>query len=143
MNLQRAFYTACETGYVELVEKYISYEGVDPSENDNFGLILAIGSKNYAIIDLLLNDPRIDPSVSNNLALHTASYSGDLRIVKSILKDARVDPSSLNNEAIRLAARSGSIEVINELLKYNNVIYTCQCANKEFCCRRLSETTHQ
>jgi ankyrin repeat protein len=104
-------------GNLEIVERLLQDERVDPSALNNYAIRSAAEYGHLAVVDGLLQDKRVDPSARNNAAIRSAAKNGHLAVVDRLLQDGRVDPSALNNYAIRSAAENGHLAVVDRLLR--------------------------
>jgi hypothetical protein len=88
-DLNFAFFSAIECGFIDAAKLLLSCAGVDPSAQNNAALFYASQYGNLEIVKLLLSDSRVDPSAHNNDALRRASMYGHLDIVKLLLSHSR------------------------------------------------------
>jgi hypothetical protein len=116
-----------------------SIKNINPSENDNKALFLALELGFFSIVEILLKDPRVDPSTQNNKFIILASIENNTGIIELLLKDPRVDPSADDNKALFNAFSNHDNEVIKVLLKDPRVdpssrdiiILACEMNNTE------------
>lgn len=64
---------ACTNGEIEDVKAFLADPDIDPSDDDNWAIIVSSHCGYIDIVRLLLDDPRVDPSARNNLAINRAS----------------------------------------------------------------------
>ena len=102
---------------VDLVADLLQVVGIDPSFDENSGIVMASFYGNAEIVQFLLQDPRVDPSAGNNCAIGAASQSGHVEVVRLLLQDPRVDPSVGNNAPIETASYFGRAGVVQLLLQ--------------------------
>jgi len=122
---------AAKHGDVQLVDLLIQ-AGVDPSANDNEGLLLASKYGHLPVVNRLLQDERVDPSVEDNYAIRWACCYGHLSVVDRLLQDKRVNPAARDNYAIQTASENGHLSVVNRLLQDERVdpsAYNNYCIN--------------
>lgn len=79
-------------------------------------LTYAAENGHYAVVQLLLADPRVDASADGNSALKCAACEGRLAILDRLLADPRVDAACDDLEALRGAAKGGRSRVVDRLL---------------------------
>ena len=131
---------AIVNGYSEVMRLLLSDPRVDPSDHNNYAIILASKNGRLEVVKLLLSDPRVDPSSDYNYAIRMASTYGHLEVVRLLLSDPRVDPSSDNNYAIRGASENGHLEVVRLLLTHPKVDPT---ANNNYAIRMAIQNGHR
>ena len=56
------FYLACEEGHIEVIERLLQDERVDPAADDNFAIRAASENGHVVVVARLLQDKRVDPS---------------------------------------------------------------------------------
>jgi ankyrin repeat protein len=116
MNHWNEFIHAISRTNIEIINRLLEENRVDPSADNNKAIRIASQKGHLDIVNRLLEDPRVDPSAYNNSAIKWASQNGHFDIVNRLLEDPRVDPSSENNEAIRLASRNGHFNIVTRLM---------------------------
>jgi ankyrin repeat protein len=79
------FYTACNTGNVELVNTYLE-NGHDPCEYSNSAIRIACETGCISVVDRLLQDKRINTSNIVNSALYKACKNGHIELVDLLLQ---------------------------------------------------------
>lgn len=107
---------AAEHFHILIVKWLLADPRVNPSDNDNEAIQIAIRQDNKKVVELLLANSRIDLSSDGNWIIKWASEKGYLGIVKMLLADPRVNPSVNDNLAIILASKNGHLKVVELLL---------------------------
>jgi ankyrin repeat protein len=106
-----------ETARFLLQPKFIK-RGVDPSNNRNYALKLAVKKKRIKTVNMLLEDQfrylGVDPSDNNNEALKLAVANGDIDTVAVLLADSRVWPTDAD---VRYAKYNYNRYEIADLMK--------------------------
>jgi hypothetical protein len=116
----QSFYTACQTGNLELVNTYLE-NGTDPSLEYNLAIRFACfysnnrKNNNLAVIDRLLQDSRVIPAAIG--AVFFSISDTNIELVEFILHDSRVNPTINNNEALRMVRSKGFKKVAARLLR--------------------------
>jgi len=118
---QDAFYDACREGHVRMVDFWLNEPTVDPSQNNQQGILVAAGQGHTDVVDRLLGDPRVVP---NHQPFHTystplieACIHGHTAVVDCLLRDGRVDPSQHQQHAFRLAWARANDAIVSRLLQ--------------------------
>jgi len=73
---------------------------VDPSDENNEAIILAVLNERTEIVKILLQDKRVDPSAGGNYPIAIAADRGYTEIVKMLLNDKRVDWRVVQNKPL-------------------------------------------
>jgi len=97
--------------------RLLMIEGVDPSNQDNHAIKLAVVNGHIQVVKLLLPDLRVNPAAEDNYCIRIASAKGYTDIVELLLQDDRVDPSAKDNYAITIASEKGYIDIVGLLLQ--------------------------
>src|SRR3990167_9224825 len=111
--------SASKNGRLDIVERLLEDQRVDPSDQNNISIIFASENGHLDVVERLLQDERVDPSSQDNQSIILASENGHLGVVERLLQDRRVDPSDQNNEALRVSLEYK--KVANLLLNNINV----------------------
>ena len=111
------FKKAAEYGYVQVVERLLKDNRVNPAVDNNYAIRYAAKNGHAKVVEMLLKDKRVNPVVDDNFALIWAVRNGHIKVVELLLKDNRVDPSAEKNYAIRSAAERGYIQVVKMLVE--------------------------
>lgn len=98
MNKQEEFFQSIEENNINNVKLLLKDERVDPSNKDNYAILLASKNGYYNIVKLLLKDKRVDPSDLNNLAIQYASQNRHFEVVDFLWNDKRIKNSLMNND---------------------------------------------
>lgn len=109
------FKLACGNGHADCVKKLIE-NGVDPSTQNNYGILYAGNAK---VASLLLSYPNVNPTPDHPHgldALILASFHGKLEVVKVLLQCNFVNPMALMGACVCWAHKNGHLDVVNELL---------------------------
>jgi ankyrin repeat protein len=135
---------AARNGHLDIVERFLEDERVNPaaysnealamaatgghstvvarllknervkSSKESCPLTVAVINGNLDIVDMLLNDSKIDPGKNESIIL--ASQHNYLNILNRLLQDHRVDPSIRDNYSIEIAAQNGHLSIVERLL---------------------------
>lgn len=89
-----AIQIACKYGYIEIVEKLLKDEKVDPTANNQYAVREASKKGHTEVVKLLLENNKVDPSVEYNDAIIQASKNGHEKVVMLLLKDSRIETSA-------------------------------------------------
>lgn len=117
----------CYRGDVEMVNKVLVMDRIDPSSKMNRAFETACLMGHLSIVTRLMQDARIDPSSGNGVAMVTASEQGNVEVVRKLLEDGRVDPNAQNHLSIRLAAKHHHWGVVELLMADERVDpYSCE-----------------
>lgn len=116
LNVIDAFYFICESGLVEYLNYFIMKVKIDPSINNNRGLMLAAENGHSSVIECLIDDKRVNPADNDNEAIISASTLGDTRALEVLLLDNRVDPSVSRSHPVFIASLIGNINALELLL---------------------------
>jgi ankyrin repeat protein len=114
----KAFWSACAMGHVEMVKFLLNDKRVYPSASRNAAFIIAAERGHLEVVKLLLADIRVNPADNHNAAINSAVRNGHYEIVKLLVADKRVDPSDNNNLATRRASEKGNVEILQLLFAY-------------------------
>jgi ankyrin repeat protein len=116
---------AAKHANVDATKCLLKVKYVDPGDNYNEPLILAITKKSYDVVQLLLNDTRVNPAIKDNAplihAITVCNTDDSYSIVKLLLKDKRVNPATRHNLLLRTASGKGYAEIVRLILKDNRV----------------------
>jgi hypothetical protein len=88
----------------------------DPSDADNYLLMVMTNYGYNNVIKMLLDDPRVDPS-QPKLGFTNACRNGRVDIVRMFLEDGRLDPSCLNNCCLIDAVQNNRVEVVKLIVQ--------------------------
>ncbi|ORY47373.1 hypothetical protein BCR33DRAFT_764394 [Rhizoclosmatium globosum] len=125
--LDEAFLAVCSSAHEDVLRLFLNDTRIDPSVQDNLGLVDAAKFGSVSTVRLLLADPRVDPSRRTDLfaAAVCNSYEPEA-IVKLLLEDGRSNPGGENNAAICLATIRRRAECVEMLLRDPRVDPTAQ-----------------
>ena len=98
------------------VEVLLGSNKVDPRNNDNNAIRIAIENNYSEIVKLLLEDGRADPNYHDS-SIRWAASKGYTEVIRLILEDGRVNPVDDDNYPLNIAAEFGRIEVVKLYLK--------------------------
>lgn len=90
ITLYKRFLNNCISGNVEIVKSLIENDLVDPSEQNNYAIIIASRDNKLEIIKQLLKDDRVDASDNNNKAIRLAFKNEHYEIVKLLFNIEKV-----------------------------------------------------
>ena len=116
LNRQRALSSAIEYGQLAMVNRLLTFDDVNPANNDNHAVSRAAWLNRPTVVARLIQDPRVDPCMSDHLLLCTSACRGYHEVVNALLTHPRVDPTFNSSEALRYAAINGYLEVVDCLL---------------------------
>jgi len=107
-----------------VVELLLGDTRIDPSVNNQFVLIEAIGARCVGIVRRLLADPRrrVNPNARWGLPLQTAARVGDDGIVDVLLACPSVDPGYRKNQCVAIALENGHLGVALKLARDRRVV---------------------
>ena len=88
-NSNFAFCVAIQNGHLDTVRVLLENQ-VDPSCNDNIGVIISCIMGYPEILELLLQYEKVNPAIHSNMALREASAAGHIQCTRLLLDDARV-----------------------------------------------------
>ena len=108
---------ASSRGLIDIVDRLLQDERVDPSEFNNTAIITAFHYKHFSVIKRLLQDERCNTVDVLHRLMIIASRYGNLTLLEMVLQDERVDPSAEHNHAIHSAIEQGNLAVVERLLQ--------------------------
>jgi hypothetical protein len=120
MSKQSKFLIAITKNNTELISKLLQDSRVDPSDDDDWAIVLAFKFGHYDSIKILLEDKRTNPSNRNNVPLQLASFFPEEKFIKLLLNDPRVNPIHDNNYAITNANKNKNINTVK-------ILWNLQC----------------
>ncbi|KAJ3283506.1 hypothetical protein HDU79_008992 [Rhizoclosmatium sp. JEL0117] len=98
--LDKTFLAVCSSAHDDVLRLFLNDTRIDPSVQDNLGLVDAAKFASVSTVSLLLADPRVDPSRRTDLfAAAVCNTNEPEAIVKLLLEDGRSDPGGDNNAA--------------------------------------------
>lgn len=109
-----------EQGDYDRVVEYLE-AGIDPSQNENYAIVIASRYGHLEIVRRLLQDERVNPAEHDNDAIVYAAFNDNVEIVRLLLQDERVNPADNNNDAIIQASTHDSLETARLLLEDERV----------------------
>jgi ankyrin repeat protein len=71
---------AAEKGHLDVVERLLNDNRVNPVDDGNFAIIWAADKGHLDVVERLLKDKRVDPSTVNNHAIEWAASNGHLAV---------------------------------------------------------------
>jgi ankyrin repeat protein len=120
MTDNELFKNAISEQNIEKVKIFLKDENIDPSENENHSIRIAIMVGSTEIVKLLLEGERIQFKNRINI-LYIAATQGHIDIVKLLLNDPRINPAMDNNLTTRHIVGYNQPEIL-ELLWGNEKI---------------------
>ena len=122
MTKQNEFNKAITSNDIKKVKLLLNDPRVDPSNDNNLPLCLAVKKNHIDIVKLLLKNDRFVSLISEtNDPISIASQHGYIEILELLLKDKRIDPSDYENFAVAIASENGHINVVQLLLNDKRV----------------------
>jgi len=119
-NNGEPIYTAIELGRTEMLKLLLLDDRLKLSNLNKDYLMktiaVAIQSKDYETVNLLLSDSRFDFLNRDQVGLVMAISYGEISLVKLFLSNTNLDPSFPNNRALNLAVASGKMDIVEYLL---------------------------
>lgn len=109
-----AFKVAEKINDDSFTETLLSYEGIDPSVNNNSLFLNAIYLSNYKLAKKLLTFNSVDPSVKDNLALEFALEDKNLEMIKILLKHPKVKSTLDYSHLIDIFQEDSDVMVLIE-----------------------------
>ncbi|KAJ3393474.1 hypothetical protein HDU84_001965 [Entophlyctis sp. JEL0112] len=149
-GLNRSFRWAARLGYLQVVERLLQMDIVNPADDDNYALQCAAEEGHVDIVTRLLALPSekgIRTDGKNNYAAKRTAFNGHTETMRLLLADTRTDPSASRNEPLRNATTNGHAGVLRLLLShphpginpgcFNNHSLVQACTNGHLECVQL------
>jgi ankyrin repeat protein len=110
--------SASSFGHIKYLKKLLKESRVNPGDNNNMAIGLAILNNENKVVKLLLKDKRVSTiteSPRENLIVVASSWE-NLEILSMLLKDKRSDPTSDDNQALKYASDNNNAVIAKELI---------------------------
>ena len=106
-------------GYAEIIEGLIKL-GVDPGQNNDEALVIAV-KKGYAdIVEILLRNPEVNPNTKEGLPLREASRNGHIEVLPLLLNHPKFK-HKYTNLAIDKAISAHKMDIIELLVNGSGI----------------------
>ena len=112
-----AFYDACRTGLVQVVQILIEDNRCDVTGRENLGVHVAVEKGQLEVVKLLLNKKfQIDPTFKQNVLVRCACRNNRTDILRFLLTFETVNPNDDNNDALYTCIHYKSPDCLQILL---------------------------